>query len=106
RTGDGAGEHARNRNAAGWHGRQPQETAMETRKRLFSSLILGAAVTGILAGSAFIAGCGKANATESNGCGGPNGCGGKNGCNGQHGQNGCNGQHGGAESRKAEAIKK
>ena len=79
---------------------------METRKRLkISSLVLGAAITGILAGSVLVTGCGKSNKTEGNGCGGPNGCGGKNGQNGCSGPNGCNGQHKGAETRKAEAAK-
>ena len=71
-----------------------------------SKLALGAALAGLLAGTASLTSCtdqGKVGASERNGCNGPNGCGAagkkvgeKNTCSGP---NGCNG-HGDKKAEK------
>lgn len=79
------------------------------RKNTLSAAALGAAIVGILAGSATLAGCSQPDASaqsgEKNACGGPNGCGAdkkphdKNACGGP---NGCNGTEKAGE-KKGEA---
>lgn len=65
---------------------------MKKRRIGLSSVVLGAAVAGLLAGPGLLTSCSskdsQAGGAHRNGCNGPNGCGGANGCNGP---NGCNG---------------
>ncbi len=67
------------------------------RRRL--SLVLGAAVTGLLAGSTLLPSCARSSdaaGAHRNGCSGPNGCGGaeaKKETNKCSGPNGCNAAH-------------
>jgi hypothetical protein len=69
------------------------------RKTLRRQRALGAALAGVLAGSALALGCGQsseASQAEANGCNGPNGCGGEAEAAGGHAgeANGCNGPNG------------
>ncbi len=78
---------------------------MKKNSKKISSLLVGAAFAGLMAGTTTLASCGgdtKA-ATEKNGCNGhaakkeANGCNGPNGCNGHDAKkeaNGCNGPNG------------
>lgn len=69
---------------------------MKKNSKKMSSLLVGAAFAGLMAGTTTLASCGgdtKAG-TERNGCNGPNGCNGhaaKKEANGCNGPNGCNG---------------
>lgn len=83
----------------------PHETiVMKKNRNKLSSLLLGAAVAGLMAGTTTLTSCsgGDSNAQQKNGCNGPNGCGGaadknaggaeKKDANGCNGANGCKGQ--------------
>jgi len=84
---------------------------MKKNQKKLSSLLLGAAIAGLMAGTSTLTSCTDNDSTpaERNGCGGANGCGSKgekqesNGCNGHNGcagkteekdRNGCNGHNG------------
>lgn len=77
---------------------------MKNKRNKLTSLLLGAAVAGLVAGTTTLTSCsgGDSAAAERNGCGGANGCGtaakkDQNGCNGHNGcksQNSCKGENG------------
>lgn len=84
---------------------------MKKNQKKLSSLLVGAAFAGLMAGTGTLAACsGDAAKASQNGCNGPNGCGAQgtkkeaNGCNG-HGTkkeaNGCNGPNGCNAAKKA-----
>lgn len=80
----------------------------KTTQKKLSSLLVGTAFAGLLAGTTTLAACdGGAPSTERNGCNGPNGCGshGKAGdkkeANGCNGLNGCNGHAKPADKKEA-----
>ncbi|HEX5050690.1 MAG TPA: hypothetical protein VFZ65_02860 [Planctomycetota bacterium] len=69
---------------------------MKKNGKKLSSLLVGAAVAGLMTATTTLASCsgGDTAAAERNGCNGPNGCGGhgKKDTNGCNGPNGCKGQ--------------
>ncbi|MBL8728926.1 MAG: hypothetical protein JNM25_10885 [Planctomycetes bacterium] len=75
---------------------------MKKHSKKLSTLLLGAAVAGLMTATTTLTSCsGDSSAAERNGCNGPNGCGGKdkkeaNSCSGP---NGCNG-HGTKPAQK------
>jgi hypothetical protein len=86
--------------------RMPRTLMKKTTQKKFSSLLVGAAFAGLMAGTTTLTACGGDGASaERNGCNGPNGCGGhgkageKKDANGCNGPNGCSGHAKPAEKK-------